>query len=101
MTDIEHQVIAYADSRELSVVRHLVHAVHDAISLKGELGLPLLPETRAAIDDLEAMIVDLKLALLRMHHPDQLQLPLEDPDAKEGEDDDAASCPALVDVLGS
>ena len=70
MTDIQHQVIAYADARELSVVRQLVHAVHDAIDVKGELGLPLLPETRAAIDDLEAMIVDLKLSLLR-HHPDQ------------------------------
>jgi hypothetical protein len=106
MTEIEYQVIAYADSRELSVVRELVHAVHDAVSLKAELGLPLLPETRRAIDELEAMIVDLKLALLR-HHPDQLELPLDLP-AKEGTHEasrhrnDVASRPALVsNVLGS
>jgi len=48
------------------------------------------------------MIVDLKLASLRMHHPDQLQLPLEDPDAKEGElKADHQDDVALVDVLGS
>ena len=83
MTYIEHSVIAFADRRELIVVRQLVHAMHDAVSLKQELGLPLLPETRRAIDELEAMIVDLKLSLLR-HHPDQLELPLDLPDAKEG-----------------
>jgi hypothetical protein len=57
--------------------------------------------TREAVAELEEMVTSLKLDLLR-HHPDQLQLPLDLPDALEGEQkashqDDVA----LVDVLGS
>jgi hypothetical protein len=84
VTDIEQSIIAFADRREMTVVRELVRAVRDCIDLKHEIGVPLLPETRAAIDELEDMIVALKLSLLR-HHPDQLELPLDLPDAKEGE----------------
>jgi hypothetical protein len=101
MTDIQHGVIAFADRREMTVVRELLAAMRDCVDLKGELGLPLVPETRAAIDELEGMIVELKLALLRMHQPDQLELPLDLP-AKEGKEGKDASCPTeLVDVLGS
>jgi len=100
---IKPQVVAFIDSHELAVVKQALAAMHDAVDLKDELGLPLCPETRAAIDELEAMVVSLKLALLR-HHPNQLELPLDLP-AEEREheaDDDAASCPVLLsNVLGS
>jgi hypothetical protein len=95
MTDIEYRVIAFADKRE-TTVRELIRAMHDCIDLKREIGVPLLAETRAAIDDLEDMVGSLKLALLR-HHPGQLVLDgLGDlsNDANEGE-----HAPALV--LGS
>lgn len=36
MTDIQHSVIAFADRRELTVVRQLVEAVRDAVDLKAE-----------------------------------------------------------------
>ena len=60
--------------------------MRDCINLRREIGLPVLDETRAAVDEMEEMIVDLKLELLR-HHPEQPPLPgMEDlPVAKEGE----------------
>jgi hypothetical protein len=75
MTDIQHSVIAFADRRELTVVRQLVEAVRDAVDLKAELGLPLRPETRRAVDELEEMIGSLKLQMLRRPDPNQMVLP--------------------------
>ncbi len=61
-------------------------ALHDALALKREIGLPALLETRAAINELEERIVSLKLESLRApHHPEQLVLPgMEDLAPKEG-----------------
>jgi hypothetical protein len=60
----------------MTVVRELLAALRDCIDLKAELHLPLVPETRVAISEMEDAISPLKLAMLR-HHPDQLELPLE------------------------
>jgi hypothetical protein len=58
--------------------------LHDALALKREIGLQVLPETRQAIDELEGMIVSLKLEL-RSPHPDQMALPgMENLSPKEG-----------------
>ena len=50
--------------------------MRDCIDLKRELGLPVLPETREAILELESDILAIKLKVLRSHHPDQLLLDL-------------------------
>ena len=89
MTDTNHikpKVVAFVDQRELNVVRQALKAMRDCIDLKRELGLPVLPETREAILELESEIGSLKLQLLRSPHPDQPTLPgMEDlPVAKEG-----------------
>ena len=52
-----------------------VAALNDAVSLKHELRLPLLDETRAGIAELEDEVTSLKLALLRAPSQDQLTLP--------------------------
>jgi hypothetical protein len=59
--------------------------------LKKAIHLPVLAETHRAVEQLESEIHALKLALLRRNPPDQLQLPLEDHDAKEGEQEANAS----------
>jgi hypothetical protein len=84
---IKPQVVAFIDSHELAVVKQALAAMHDAINLKAEIGLPVLTETRQAVEQLESEIHDLRLALLRQNHPDQPVLDgMEDlPVAKEGE----------------
>ena len=108
MTDIMVETVDFVQRRESSAVKQALQAVtalRDALALKREIGLPVLPETRSAIEELENQIVALKLQLLRSHHPDQMVLPgMEDlaKNAKDEANDDTASCPApLVDVLGS
>jgi hypothetical protein len=75
MTDIQHSVVSFIDTREMNAVREALRAVRDAISLKHELGLPLLSSTREAILAMEAEISSLKLALLRDPHVGQMVLP--------------------------
>jgi hypothetical protein len=105
MTDISigPQVVAFIDQRELAVIKQALTAMADCISLRREVGLPELAATRQAVDQLEDMVTDLKLSLLR-HHPDQLELPLGLP-AKEGKHEaghnDASRPAELTDVLGS
>jgi hypothetical protein len=90
-TNIEHNV-AFIDQRELSVVRQALEAMRDCIDLKREIGLPVRPETRQAILELEDEIGSLKLELLRAPHPDQLMLPgMEDLSTKEGKQEANAS----------
>ena len=70
--------VDFIQQRERSVVKQALAAVaalNDAVSLKHELRLPLLDETRAGIAELEDQVTSLKLALLRAPHPDQLTLP--------------------------
>jgi hypothetical protein len=85
VTNLQADVVAFVDRREMVVAREAVKALQDAVDLKAELGLPVLPETRAAIAELEAQIHSLKQALLRSPHPDQLMLTgMEGLVAKEG-----------------
>ena len=72
--NIRPKVHAFVDQRELAVVREALKAMREAIALKRELHLPVLPETRAAIESLEYEVGTLKLEMLRCHHPDQLSL---------------------------
>ena len=49
MTNTNHikpKIVAFVDQRELSAARQALKAMHDAINLKREIGLPVLPETR-------------------------------------------------------
>ncbi len=86
MTDIQASVIAFANQRELTVAKDAVRALHNAVNLKHTLGLPVLPETRQAILELEDEIASLKLELLRSLHPEQMTLPgMEGLVAKESE----------------
>ena len=77
MTDIRPKVVAFIDQRELSVVREAIRAMRDCIGLRREIGLPVLPETRQAILELEDEIWSLRRKLLRSlsHDPEQLMLP--------------------------
>ena len=96
-TSIEPKVVAFVQQRELAVAKDAVKALHDCLALKRELKLPVLDQTRQAIQELEDGIHSLKVELLRSHHPDQLELPLDLP-AKEGKHEaghNDASCPAL------
>ncbi len=80
--------VDFIQQRERSAIKHALAAVmalHDAVSLKHELRLPLLDATREAISELEDQVTSLKLALLRQNHPDQLELPMDLPSTKEGE----------------
>jgi hypothetical protein len=45
------------------------------VCLKRELGLPELPETRQAIQELEDQVHSLKLEMLHSSHPEQPMLP--------------------------
>ena len=76
MTDLVTETVDFIQRRELSAVKQALQAVtalHDALALKRELGLPLLHETRQAITELEDEIGSLKLKLLRSPHPDQMR----------------------------
>ena len=79
MTDIMVETVDFVQRRESSAVKQALQAVtalNDSISLKRELRLPVLDETRAAILELESQILALKLESLRApHNPDQLTLP--------------------------
>lgn len=80
MTDqIVTETIDFVQRRESSAVTQALAAMttlHHAVSLKHELRLPLLPETRAAIAQLEDQIQSLRLESLRaQHNPDQMVLP--------------------------
>ena len=73
MTDIMVETVDFVQRRESSAVKQalrVVKALHDALALKREIALPVLPETRAAVIELEDEIGSLKLKLLR-HHPEQ------------------------------
>jgi hypothetical protein len=50
--------------RELSAAQRAVAAMHDAVALKREIGLPVLPETRTAIVELEKQISALRTELV-------------------------------------
>ena len=86
MTDIQHQVVSFIDTREITVVREALRAVRDCLDLRLEVGLPVPQATRDAVFALADEVSDLKIRLLR-HHPEQPPLPgMEDlPVAKEGE----------------
>jgi hypothetical protein len=75
MTDIEHSTVAFVDIRERTVARQALKAMRDVVDLKAELGLPLLPETREAILELEGMVSTLRLTILRSPHAEQPMLP--------------------------
>ena len=94
-TNVEHNV-DFIEQHERAVVKQALQAVaalHDALALKREIALPVLPETRAAVIELEDEIGSLKLKLLRPLHPEQPPLPgMEDLTvAKEGETKPAAA----------
>lgn len=78
MTDLVTETVDFIQRRESSAVKQALAAVtalHDSISLKRELRLPVLDETREAILALEDQILSLKLESLRtQHHPNQLEL---------------------------
>jgi hypothetical protein len=84
-TSIGPNVIAFVDQRELSVVKQALTAMQDCLALKVEIGLPVLAETRAAIQELEDGIHSLRLALLRSPHADQMVLPGIENLSKDGE----------------
>jgi hypothetical protein len=68
MTDITVDTVDFIQRRESSAVKQALAAVtalHDAVALKQEIALPVLPETRQAIAELEDVIGSLKLKLLR------------------------------------
>jgi len=91
-TSIKPEVVAFVQQRELAVAKDAVRAIHDCLALKRELKLPVLDQTRQAIQELEDGIHSLKLELLRSHHPDQLTLPgMEDLVPTEGETRSAAA----------
>ena len=94
-TNVERNV-AFIEQRERVVAKQALAAVtdlHDVIALKRQIRLPVLPETRQAIQELEGEIGSLKLKLLRSPQPDQPPLPgMEDLTvAKEGEPEANAS----------
>ncbi len=90
------EVIAFVQQRELAAARAAVQALHDCVRLKRATHLPVLASTLRAVEQLESDIHDLRLALLRRNHPDQMELPMDLAAPKEGEqearrNDDVAS----------
>ena len=76
-TNVEHNV-DFIEQHERAVVKQALQAVaalHDALALKRETALPLLPETWAAVIELEDEIGSLKLKLLRSPQTGQLTFP--------------------------
>jgi hypothetical protein len=79
------EVVAFVQQREIAAAREAVRALRDCVSLKRATHLPVSVETHRAVELLEAEIASLKVALLRRNPPDQLELPMDLPSTKDGE----------------
>jgi len=60
---------AFINSCELAACRDALQRINDLLSLKAVLGLPALPETREAVEDLEHRLFSLRWKLLGPRPP--------------------------------